>query len=93
MPRGSKPGERRGGRTAGTPNKASAPLKLYAGQYTTEAIDGLVTIARAAKMPPAARVMAWREILDRGHGKAAQALTGPDGEGPIVTRVIHEDAE
>jgi len=67
-------------------------LKVYAGQYTTEAVDGLVSIARNDEMPPAARVMAWREILDRANGKAPQAITGPDGEGPVVTRVIHEDA-
>lgn len=30
MPRGAKPGERRGGRTAGTPNKATREIKAAA---------------------------------------------------------------
>ena len=41
---GSKRGQRRGGRTAGTPNKATADVRAYAGQYTAEAIDGLVSL-------------------------------------------------
>ena len=31
---------------------------------------------------PQARVAAIRELLDRWHGKAAQAITG-DGDGPV----------
>lgn len=69
-----------GGRAKGRPNKATAVLKAYAGRYTVEAIDSLVTIARDVEMPPAARVGAWREVLDRGNGKPPQALTGPEGE-------------
>lgn len=79
MARGSKPGERRGGRTRGVPNKATASLKEYAGHYTFEAIDGLVAIARDAESPPQARVAAWDKILDRAAGKAPQALTDADG--------------
>jgi hypothetical protein len=74
MPSGSRPGERRGGRKAGIPNKRTAALKEYAGQFTEEAINGLVAIARTKKAPHAARVAAWREVLDRGNGKAPQSL-------------------
>lgn len=91
--RGSKPGERRGGRQAGTPNKVTATLKEYAAPYTTEAIDGLVKLARNEKTPAAARVAAWREVLDRGVGKPHQGLT-IDGEAPqapaAVTFVIRQ---
>jgi hypothetical protein len=79
MPRGSKPGERRGGRQSGTPNKATSTLKEFAGQFTHEAVNGLVAIARDSEMPPQARVSAWREVLDRAVGKAPQALTDADG--------------
>lgn len=68
-----------GGRPKGVPNKATAELREYAGQYSKEAIDGLVMIARTSESHPA-RVAAWREVLDRYAGKAAQAVTGPDGE-------------
>lgn len=91
MPRNTS-GLRRGGpgRPKGLLNKGNADLKAYAGQFTTEAIDGLVTIARGAKFPPQARVSAWKEVLDRGHGKAPQALTGADGGPLIAATVIHE---
>jgi hypothetical protein len=88
MPRGSKPGERRGGRKPGIPNKATASLKEYAGQYTIEAIDGLVGIARDVEMPPQARVGAWREVLDRAVGKAPQAVTDADGNALTIPQVI-----
>lgn len=79
---------RKGGRTLGTPNKATAALKVYAGQFTQEAIDGLLSIARGSKVPPQAKVSAWREILDRAVGKAPQAVTGPDGESLLIPSSI-----
>lgn len=85
--RGSKPGERRGGRKAGTPNKVTSTLKEYAEPFTVEAIDGLVALARDAKTPAAARVAAWREVLDRGAGKPHQALT--IDQPPEVPKVVN----
>lgn len=86
-------GEKTGGRQAGTPNKANAELREFAGRYTIEAVKGLHAIARDKKVPAAARVGAWREILDRAVGKAPQALTDQDGnrlfpEGGIVFQVV-----
>ena len=34
-----------------------------------------MTLARSKETPAAARVAAWREVLDRGAGKPHQALT------------------
>lgn len=68
-----------GGRKVGTPNKATASVKAIAQAYTVEAVEILVGIARDGDAPPAARVSAVKELLDRGHGKAPQAITGPDG--------------
>ena len=85
--RGSRPGERRGGRQAGTLNKVTATLKEYAEPFTTEAIDGLVALARNAKTPAAARVAAWREVLDRGAGRPSQALTIDDDRQAVPTNV------
>lgn len=95
MPRGSQPGERRGGRQKGTPNKASkwtAPLREMAGEYTEEAVKVFVSVMRSSDAPPAARVIAADRLLDRAHGKPAQALehSGPDG-GPIpIARIVNE---
>lgn len=84
--RGSKPGERRGGRKKGTPNKATADLKAAARVYTAEALKTLASVMRASESD-AARVGAAKELLDRGHGKAAQPITGEDG-GPLTVQVV-----
>jgi hypothetical protein len=89
MPSGAKPGERRGGRKAGVPNKVTRDLKEIAQLYTEEAILTAAAIMRAAKKPAAARLTAVSIILDRGHGKPPQALHhgGPDG-GPITLEAL-----
>lgn len=71
--RGSKPGERRGGRQKGTPNKATRDLKELAREYTAEALTTLEEVMKASESD-AARVAAAKELLDRGYGKAAQTV-------------------
>lgn len=74
MPRGSQPGERRGGRKAGTPNKVTADVRALAGKYGEKALKTLATIMGDSKEPAAARVSAAKEILDRAYGKAPQPI-------------------
>lgn len=71
---GSKPGERRGGRRAGVPNKATADVREAAQLFTRGALAVLATIMRDRAQPAAARVSAATAILDRGHGKPRQPL-------------------
>ena len=57
---GSKPGERRGGRKAGVPNKATAEIRTLAREHGPDAIRELARLAerlRASKpvSPPAMR--------------------------------------
>ena len=66
-------GRKTGGRCKGTPNKATAEIREHAQQYTTEALEGLAEIARNSESD-AAKVAAWKAILDRGHGRPAQAV-------------------
>lgn len=73
MPRGSKPGERRGGRQKGTPNKATADIREAAQEYSQQALEVLVNVATAGESE-AARVAAANAILDRAHGKPKQAV-------------------
>lgn len=82
MARGSAPGERRGGRQKGTPNKATAVLKDLAQNYTEEAVTALAEVMRDATAPAVARVSAATALLDRGHGKPRQEIehTGKDGK-------------
>jgi hypothetical protein len=82
--RGSKPGERRGGRQAGTPNKATSEIKEAAREFGPAAITRLAELAGLIEKKPGAeseqtQLGAMRELLDRGYGKAAQAITGADG--------------
>lgn len=90
MPRGSQPGERRGGRKAGTPNKATATLRDAAQQYTPMALKTLADIASHGKTETA-RVMAADKLLDRGYGKPTQVNEhGGIGGGPIETRSLSD---
>lgn len=81
MPQG---GKREGsGRPAGSLNKATAEIKELAGVYGPDAIAKLALMAGLTKGAPAesevVRLGAIRELLDRGYGKAPQAITGADG--------------
>jgi hypothetical protein len=92
--RGSAPGERRGGRKAGVPNKATASLKEIARQYTDDALETLATIMGNEGEPAAARVSAANALLDRGYGKPSQLLGG-DTDNPLtlVTRIELVDGD
>ena len=69
---GSRPGERRGGRQKGTPNKVTAELRYAAREYTEEALKTLAAVMRDRKASAAARVAAAIALLDRGHGRPRQ---------------------
>ena len=88
MPRGSALGERRGGRVAGTPNRATIEVKAIAQQHGDAMIAELVRIAKESTSD-AARISAIKEILDRGYGKAPQAVTGGGTDGrPVVLQIV-----
>lgn len=82
--RGAKPGERRGGRQKGTPNKATASLKEVARKYTEQALETLFQIAIAGESE-AARVSAANAILDRGYGKPTTVVAGDEDGGAVKT--------
>ena len=93
MPRGSKPGERRGGRKAGVPNKATGEIKEIARRWGPDAIKALAGIAGldpdgTPAQSEQARIAALAILLDRGYGKAPQPQTGEGGEGPMTLRVM-----
>ena len=64
-------GKKTGGRKKGTPNKATAEIKALAREHGLEAVTGIVEMARNADSE-STRLAAWRELLDRGYGKAMQ---------------------
>lgn len=84
--KGSPKGKRQGGRKPGVPNKATATLRELAQQYIPSALVELARLANEAESE-SARVAAIKELFDRAYGKAPQAHTGADGEGPIQHQV------
>lgn len=75
-------GTRIGGRQKGTLNKATASVKEMASKFGPEAVATLADIMKNGETEPA-RIAAAKELLDRAYGKAPQAFTGENGEGPI----------
>lgn len=57
--------------------------------YTEIAIQTLVTLMDHSKSE-STKLLAASAILERGWGKPAQAISGPDGEGEAVMRHVHE---
>lgn len=85
--RGSKPGERRGGRQKGVPNKATASLKEVAREYTEDALRTLAQIMVEGESE-SARVAAANAILDRGYGKPSTVLAGDEDGGAV--QMVHK---
>jgi hypothetical protein len=83
MPRGSKPGERRGGRQKGTPNKITRTVR----QNTLEAFERLGGINGFVEWAGKNRAEFYRHYAAQGRGD-------PDAQGgqdnPINSRTIHE---
>ena len=94
MPRGSKPGERRGGRQRGTPNKATvakaAALAAASADPAITPLQFLLGVMRDPKAPTGLRVQVARAAAPLVHGKSkiasvedragyAGAIGGPDG--------------
>lgn len=63
-----------GGRQKGTPNKATADVRVLAQQYGPQALEVLSEIMLSTQQPAAARVSAAKEILERGYGKSPQPI-------------------
>jgi len=83
MPRGSKPGERRGGRQPGTPNKktalVNAAFDAAISNPDISPLDFLLGVMRDASLPPDWRIKAAQAALPYVHIKPERApATGPE---------------
>lgn len=74
--------------------EARASIAELARQYTHEALQELLRMARDEDTPLNLRVNIWHDLLDRGHGKPAQALdlshTLGDGMAEIIAMIQRE---
>jgi len=64
---GRRPGA---GRPPGAPNKLNRPIRELAAQYGPDALGTLIEIMHEGQSEQA-RIMAAKELLDRGYGKPA----------------------
>jgi hypothetical protein len=83
MGNGSSPGERRGGRQKGTPNKTTQ-LAREAIAYAAERLGGAKRLAAWAKEDKANEYAFWTKIYPR---LLPVQLTGEDGEPIKVERI------
>src|SRR4030088_1138154 len=83
MPRGSKPGERRGGRQRGTPNKATvaktAALQAASADPTITPLQFLLGVMRDPTSPTDLRIKVARAAAPLVHGKLGTASGDPVG--------------
>jgi hypothetical protein len=84
------------GRKKGSLNKTTREIKELAQPYGPAAIDRLALLAGLLPGQPGAdsavaQIMACRELLDRGYGKATQILAG-DEEQPAVIHFVWDNA-
>jgi hypothetical protein len=70
------------------PNKTITEIRSLARSHTRTAINVLVGVMRSKNATHAARVSVANAILDRGWGKAPQALeSGEDGALELIHRI------
>ena len=69
---GSAPGERRGGRTKGTPNKVDADIKAAFREHGPKLVAALIKLTKSEDEN--VRLKALQICLDRGYGKATQHI-------------------
>lgn len=104
MPRGSRPGERRGGRKRGTPNKSTlwrdALVAELAKNPKVEPLELFLRLMRTPQLPLALRLEMARQALPYLHSKPQarrqtppHSTTGTDGESrPRVKVRLKKDA-
>jgi hypothetical protein len=78
------------------PRKTVTEIRSLARSHTRSAINVLVGVMRSKGATHAARVSAANAILDRGWGKAAQALDNDNGALELIHRIerviVHPEA-
>src|SRR5260370_23124562 len=87
MPRGSRPGERRGGRKKGTPNKSTAvkkaALAAASADPTITPLQFLLGVMRDPKAPTDLRIRVARAAAPLVHAKPGIASLGVGKAGAI----------
>lgn len=87
-------GYKTGGRVKGSVNRVTADIKALAQSFGAEAIQTLVSIATTSESDQA-KISAVKELLDRGYGKALQAMeiSGKEGAPAVTVKVVKSEAK
>ncbi len=84
---GSKPGERRGGRQKGTPNKVTAEIKAAFQKHGKALVEALLALTKSDD--ERVRLGAIQAALDRGWGRPTQAIAGdPEQPHRLIVELI-----
>src|SRR5262245_38858997 len=78
------------GRKKGSKNKLGRDVRELAQMHTPVAISVLFDVMSDNQAPPAARVMAANAVLNRGHGKATQAITAPEAPVQVNLDIVRQ---
>ena len=99
MPRGSKPGERRGGRQRGTPNKSTvlknAAIAAAASDPNLSPLDFLLKLMRQGDLPLELRVTVAHQALPFAHAKARAVTSTKHTYGrsqTVVSKMLRAEA-
>ncbi len=84
MPKGAKPGEKRGGRQKGTPNKRTLAVAEKLEELGCDLIEGMTRIAMDENTEPALRAQMYKELAQYVAPKRkAIEVRGEEGQGFI----------
>lgn len=75
-----------GGRQKGTPNKVTADIKALAQEHGPSAIETIISIMNKGEND-GVRLAAAKELIDRGFGKAVQAIEA-DVQGNLGVQIV-----
>jgi hypothetical protein len=79
------------GRPKGAKNRGNAEVRALAQRYTDEAIRKLVSLMRSTDTFELTQFYAAQELLNRGHGRPATAVTGEGGTRPAKVEITWVD--
>lgn len=92
--KGSAPGERRGGRKRGTPNKALGKRKAKDVEIATSGLmplEYMLQVLRSDDEDPARRAWAAKEAAPYLHAKLSQVELGNKDGKPLMVALASED--
>jgi hypothetical protein len=88
MPGGSKPGERRGGRQKGTPNRASTEISEKLAALGCDPIAGMAQLAMDPTNSPELRGRMFAELAPYAFPKRKAIEHSAADDGGIIVRIV-----